>query len=252
MTNMVFDIESAKLAEEDMPFLPSCFEQTELPPMPEFTSKFSADLEKREADINEKIRKWKQEEEQKIIQQRIDFMDKAAICPDFGRIVAIGVGFSDGNGGASFEMNFSPDVGEKEMIEIFLEQQAKVIKSGFRIAGFNCLGFDYPFIYWRAVLLGVSHQLLEDAGIKFHPKWGLQLPGNCFDLMSIAKVRPFRGERGELKYDTLDQVAKALGLPAKKGSGKDFHSYPREKQEEYLLGDLDTTMGVARKMLPFF
>lgn len=249
--NLVFDIETAALDQDSMPFLPECFSNQELPPMPEFTSRYTADVEKREADINEKIRVWKNTEYQKIIAKRTEFMDSAALSPDFGRIVAIGT-VQSGPPEDIYKMEFAPDVSEKEMIENFLEKQQRTIKDGFRVAGFNSLGFDYPFLYWRSIILGVSHKLLSEAGIKFHPKWGLQLPGNCFDLMTIAQSRPMRGQRGEIKYDSMNQVCKALGLPEKLGDGKDFAGMTQEDKERYLQRDLECTHAMAKKMLPFW
>lgn len=249
--NTVFDIETASLAEQDMPFLPDYFnEQVGQPP--EFTSRFTADIEARERDIAEKTRAWKREQEQKIIRRRVEFFDSAALSPDFGRIIGVGVGHSAPESDSKYSIVLAEDHSEKKMIKWLLKTLATALEKNDRIATFNGIGFDYPFLYWRAVVNSVDHPLIEAAGIKFSGKWGLQLPGNVFDLMKIAQCRPMRGERGSIRYDSMDQVCKALGLGQKLGNGKDFAGLSKADKEAYLLRDTELTVALAKRLLPFF
>lgn len=249
--NTVIDIETASIQLDEMPFLPAFFHEGIGNP-PEFKSRFTADVEKREEDIAQKIRAWKEEEQAKLEDRRKSFLENCALSPDFSRVIAGGWGDSCPEGGGESTIMLSPDYNEGQLVEHLLEKMGKTLMDGFRIAGFNLLGFDLPFIYWRAVCLDVDKDLLTRAGFQFHPRFGLGFDPNIFDLMPIAKQRPFRGERSELKYDSLSQVAKALGFPEKEHTGDQFAGMSREQQEEYLMNDLELTRAVSKKLLPFF
>lgn len=251
--NLAFDIETVSLAEQDLPFFPSYWDEKVGTP-PEFTSRFTADVEKREADIQAKIRKWKQEEEQRLIQRRIDFMDNCALSPDFGRIAAIGVAESGFGKETEIFKRFDgqDDEDEASIIRWLLTCLEEIHEEGGMVATFNGFGFDYPFLYWRAIINGISPNRIKAAGIRFSGKWGLQLGDNVFDLMKIVQCRPFAGQRADLKYDSLGQVCKALGIGEKLGDGKDFSLLSQEDKESYLQRDMELTVGLAKRLLPMF
>lgn len=100
--------------------------------------------------------------------------------------------------------------------------------------------FDFPFLYRRAWLLGIPQAPLYRRGRYWDES-------RMVDLCDCWKM----GDREE-KTGGLDNVAAALGYDrAKLHDGASFHRFYQEDPSEglaYLLGDLDMSEFVARKL----
>lgn len=167
--------------------------------------------------------------EQKRLEHRQRFIDRAALSPLTGSVCAIG---------ALNSVNTNPLVflGQEQSIlgrffEYFDKMQPWTAWVGFNIAEFDC-----PFLTRRAWKLGITpptffrHRYLED---------------NVIDLMQVWRC----GMRND--DVSLDRLARFLGVGEKKVSGADFHKLlvtDPEAARAYLCHDLALTRDIAVKM----
>lgn len=148
------------------------------------------------------------------------WLDKCALSPLTGRIVALGM---ECNG--EFIINSEPD-------ETFILKQFWGITKGAsengELVGFNIFHFDLPFMIRRSLKLGVQ---VPFGILPLCRYW----EHGFVDLMSYWKA----GDKRELI--SLDKFAKFLGVGQKNGEGKHFSALLKEdraKAIEYLQNDL--------------
>ena len=169
--------------------------------------------------------------------------DRAPLSPMTGRVLAIGIGFANGNN-HYLALNEANDVNESGLLEEFWRDfYYPSIKASFNLIGHNIHDFDVPFLIRRSWLLGIDipenilrGRYLNDAFIDTMARW------NCGSRSS-----------GYVKLDTLGQ---ALGVGGKlEGvNGADFHrlyfgsANDRIKAMDYLEADVNVTRNVARRM----
>ena len=226
MKTIVFDIETgpltaAELADRIPPFDPSDVKVGNIKDPDKIAAKIS------EAKAN----------------YLADFLDRAALDPMTGRVVAIGVKVFDSRG------EFGPDfikggstiiIGHDNEAETLMEFWSLLIGDCGRLApiiGFNICQFDLPFLFRRSW----KHRVMVPLGIRRGRYWGDQV----VDLRDIWQLGD-RQARG-----SLDTIARHLGVGAKNGDGKDFASLwasDRAKAEAYLRNDLDMTARVAEAL----
>lgn len=151
--------------------------------------------------------------------------DKAALNAEYGQVLAVGLLASDGT---SVILHGE----EKGILRQFWERALADFHQGrIKWVGFNCLGFDLPFLFRRSLLLGVEvpHCLRPD------PRYW---PPFFKDLMDLWKA-------GEWKaMISLDRFCKAAGLPGKNGDGGRFQTLYENDQDAaiaYLENDLKIT-----------
>lgn len=205
----IFDIETGPLPEEYLCGV-----------MPEFeANKTLKDPEKIAADIEKK---------------RAAFIEKAALAPETGMVLAVGVIDSE----KGFVLHAHQD--ERDTLTAFWDDIGYIgASSGW--AGWNIHGFDLPFLIRRSWILCVPI-----------PAWlrnGRYWDASLIDLMLLYSL-------GERDYISLDVAAGALGVGRKTGSGADFsklwNGVPEQRIRaiEYLQNDLALTQKVARRIHP--
>lgn len=166
--------------------------------------------------------------ESAIAEKKAEFIERAALSPLTGEILAIG--YLDNK---APKIDYSDELGhEAELIERFFS----LAMSKQTMIGFNSHSFDIPFIVRRAWRYGlrVPRQLLQR-----------YLPDEFIDLMKVWMLG---------NYDqkiSLNSLAKYFMVGEKTGDAKDFAKYYREdraKATEYLTQDLKMTFECAKRM----
>ncbi len=162
-----------------------------------------------------------------IEEKRKDFIDRAALSPLTGQILAIG--YRDDNGS---RIDWQDDAGEAAMIQKFFE----LFQKQHTLLGFNCHSFDVPFMIRRAWVHGITvpRALLSR-----------YMPDSIVDLMKIWMCG---------NYDqkiSLNNLSKFFGLGEKEGSGADFAKFyaeDRAKATAYLNHDVLLTQLIGQRM----
>lgn len=164
-------------------------------------------------------------------------LDKAALSPLTGRILAIGIqdasGFGILDGGTKEK--------EETILNSFWSHYEHCHAHSILMPGHNSHGFDLPFIIRRSWFHDIA---IPDDVIQPN---GRYLNNLFVDLMKLWCI----GQVGGNGFVSLDLLAKAFGVGAKNGDGKDFANLwanDREKAIEYLRNDLDMTYQVAVRM----
>jgi len=155
---------------------------------------------------------------------------RAALSPITGVVLAIGY-CKEGEKISAFVDS------EKEIIASFLD----ILPDAEELIGFNCNGFDLPFLFRRAYKHGLSHAI---------PAWAFEKPWNrpVVDLLDIWAM-------GTKEFISLDMLSRFLGAGQKNGDGKDFAALLQNNPKlamEYLHNDIKLTCDCARKLgVPF-
>lgn len=145
---------------------------------------------------------------EKTEQARADALAKAALDPDYGKILSIG--FSTGEGvtilvnGMVLSAEFNTETGqfdetrmtETAMLEIFWHELANC--NGYCV-GYNILAFDIPYLMRRSMALGVK--------LPFIPNLAKFKTDPITDLMAILF------NWGADRYKGLKTIAKLYKLP---------------------------------------
>ena len=170
--------------------------------------------------------------------------DEAALDPLTGMVVAIGIleldmplnstDFAEG----LIEDRFTILTGDEKDI---LKQCFGILDTGEArlplVVSFNGHGFDWPFLFKRAYIIGI-----RPPGWLRNGRWWSQ---NSIDLREMWNF----GDR--YAPGDLDRICRACGLPGKNGSGKDFAKLLKEDREKaiaYLNQDLASTAALYRRM----
>lgn len=175
-----------------------------------------------------------------IAAKRAEWIERAALSPVTGRIVAIGY--------LKYELTTiyaqKESMPEMGIIENFFERVTFCAQGAYgKMAGFNIHGFDLPFIVRRALALGIPVPvgLIPNGATRFY--W----PSMFLDLRAIWGM-------GELNpAGSLDVVARYLGLPGKNGKGAEFARLYRGTADErgqaleYLANDLKVTASIGAR-----
>jgi len=175
----------------------------------------------------------------KVEEARQAFIERAALSPVTGRVLAIGYMREAGK----CRIDGSP---EPEMLGRFWVIVGKMMESRVPIVGHCIHTFDLPFLIRRSWFLGVK---VPD-GLMVNGKYWHHL---FVDLHQKWKLGIYGSEVMDAKLDTL---ARFFGVGGKPDgvTGADFARLwaggkeDREKAEEYLRNDLAMTWGVANRM----
>jgi hypothetical protein len=212
MKTIFFDIETGPLPESELAALLPPFDPAEVK-----TGNIK-DPEKIAAKIAEAEANHKR-----------DFMDRAALDPLTGRVLAIGL-INAATGGFSV-------IGHDDEAKILAEFWDVCRGDKGRInqmVGFNTYQFDLPFLIRRSW----KHRVPVPFGIRRGRYWD----DHMIDLRDGWQLGD-RQARG-----SLDAIAKHLGVGEKNGDGKEFAALwlkDRAKAIEYLRNDLELTAKVA-------
>lgn len=162
-----------------------------------------------------------------------DWLDKAALRPETGTILAIGIV----EGIKATILHVKESKSEANMLKTFWMMLGESQETNALWAGWNILQFDLPFLVLRSRILGVQ----VPNGLRAGRYWSNSMFVDLMEEWLCGR------NRNEVKC-SLGYVAKALGVGEKSGDGSDFavayHRNP-EKALDYLRNDLKLTSGVA-------
>jgi uncharacterized protein YprB with RNaseH-like and TPR domain len=212
MNTIVFDIETGPLPESELAAAMPPFDSAEVK---------TGNL-KDPVKIAEKIAEAE-------ANHRRDFIERAALDPLTGRVVAIGM----------------LDLETDKFFIIGHDDEARTLRDFWELTrgemgrlnpmiGFNIFGFDLPFLFRRSW----KHRVAVPFGLRRGRYWGDQL----LDLRDAWQLGD-RQARG-----SLDSIARHLGVGAKNGDGKAFAELwrsDRKQAEAYLRNDIELTALVA-------
>lgn len=163
-------------------------------------------------------------------------IDKAALSPMTGEIIAIGYGDATGR-------RVIHAASEREILREFwaIFRMATMPTNGGKLAGWYVFGFDLPFIVQRSWF----HEIAIPAGVVQNNRyWNAAF----IDLMDVFNL-------GRRDHSGLDDVARFFGVGEKNGDGGEFaklwrsgEATERMKAVEYLTNDINLTLAVARRI----
>lgn len=215
MQTILFDIETGPLPENELAALMPPFDPAEVK-----TGNIK-DPEKIAAKIAEAEANHKR-----------DFIEKAALDPLTGRVLAIGLL----NHNTRQFVIIGHDDEARTLADFWNVCRTEIVK-GTRFAGFNIFQFDLPFLLRRSW----KHRVPVPLGLRRGRYWSDELS----DLREIWQLGD-RQARG-----SLDSIAKHLGVGEKDGDGKDFARLwieDRAKAVAYLRNDLELTSKIAEAL----
>lgn len=178
-----------------------------------------------------------------IEEKRADWLERAALSPITGRVLAIGYFQDDA---LWTECVGQGKLDERTLIARFFDNVLDCsMGARKKLAGFNIHDFDLPFIVRRALALELpipSGMLpAPGAGRFYWPSWFIDIR----DVWGMGEHQP---------AGSLDVIGRFLGLGGKSGKGADFarlyHGTPEERARAiaYLERDLQLTQQVGRKL----
>jgi len=155
-----------------------------------------------------------------------DFIDRAALDPLTGRVLAIGT------------LNLG------KYVPIYDDDEAKMLRDfwmaweeSIQMIGFNIFQFDLPFLIRRSW----KHKVTIPAEIRRGRYWA----DRFVDLRDVWQM----GNRQD--HGSLDSISKHMGIGAKTGDGGDFAALfgtDRNAALAYLKNDLELTWKMAERM----
>lgn len=173
--------------------------------------------------------------QEKIEIERVEFLEKAALSPITGKVLAIGYRRAD-----KYLIDDRP---EALQLKQFWQNAAKALGDRTTMVGHNIYGFDLPFLVRRSWVLGIP----VPAGMIDKDRY-------WHSIFVDTMVRWTCGKYGEwCKLDTLGRLF-CVGQKPDGIDGADFHRLwhgnqaERKKAKEYLRNDLDLTWAVALRM----
>lgn len=208
---------------------------------------------KDQAKIDAKIAEKRKEHERAVAEATIavakareeawlTFVERAPLSAVTGQVLAIGYGCFDGREPRiDVSAQSPPATSEAAVINEFWMEFLNCASSGVKMVGFNCFGFDLPFLIRRSWLLDVPVpvEVLHE---------GRYWNKTFVDLMQVWGCGQY-GERIK-----LDRVAAFFGTARKNGDGSQFHKLftgtdaDRVAAMDYLRQDILVTAEVGRRM----
>jgi DNA polymerase elongation subunit (family B) len=178
--------------------------------------------------------------EAKLAEAEDEFLDKAALSPITGKVLA--VGFTDG---AVHEILTYES--EKEIITETLERIGSQLMQQRPVVGWNIIKFDFPFLFKRAMMLGVPWP---------QHIWDLKKGYAHSQIIDLMRYWNMGDWKEMTKMDTVNRFLCGFGKPSGV-TGADFarlfNGTPeeREKAINYALNDVKILDSLTRKMLNF-
>ena len=173
---------------------------------------------------------------------RAQLENKAPLNAIHGRVLAVGMYYTQWKNPMSICHIDMFSGGEKEMLETVLTIFESVMKNYGHIIGHNIMNFDLPFLCRRAFKYGIPIPAILTTQMT---TWS---PTGIIDTMRVWGC----GDRREMVK--LDDLAKFFGTTTKNGDGAMFHRLyhgtPKERNEalEYLKNDVTMTVEIAEKL----
>ena len=167
------------------------------------------------------------------------FVDRAALSPITGQVLAVGLRSEKGVVVIGDEGESEPDI-----LDAWWCVYANNTKQNRRFVGFNCSGFDIPFLIRRSWFHGISvpQSVFETNG--------RYLSKNFLDLMVLWACM-------SREFVPLDTVSRFFGIGGKPDGVDGSHfaklwlsgkPEDRKAATEYLANDLDMTWKLAERL----
>ena len=171
----------------------------------------------------------------------LKLVDRAALSPLTGQVLAIGVWWSSGSPEPALYLQGEDGFeSETNLLTEWWDLVRDAIRTDSRLIGFNSDAFDLPFLVRRSWKLGV----VVPPEVLVAGRWH-----RCFvDLMKLWACGVY-GERV-----SMDRLAAYFGCTRKNGEAAEFarlfHGTDEERKQavEYLRNDLRMTLDVADRM----
>jgi len=169
------------------------------------------------------------------------FVKRAALLPEFGKIVCISVGFILPNGETKLDSFYGS---EKDILTSTSDLLNRVDKLGFIICGHNVKNFDLPYIGKRMLINGIKvPKILPNYTIK---PW----ESRVLDTKEVWGFNSFAG------LSSLNLVCTSLGLETSKDgevNGSNIHKYYYDnndivKIKNYCEEDVKCTINLIKKL----
>lgn len=168
-----------------------------------------------------------------IEEKKAEQIDKAALDPDFGSIIAIGYKIVRGVGDSDETVVLVAETPEqeKEIIEKFWEVYSKCIG---RSGGYNIIGFDLPYLMRRSMDLNILVPIV--------PNLNRYQKDDTLDLMQILY--------GGSGFKSLKFVAQRYNLdnPLPDLDGSKVADMDIETLKAYCANDVNLTVGLFELM----
>jgi len=190
------------------------------------------------SDVNLGVLKDPVKIEAKIAKAEDEFLDKAAISPFTGKVLAVGL-----TDGAVHEVLTYES--EKEIITETLERIGSQLMQQRPVVGWNIIKFDFPFLFKRAMMLGVPWP---------QHIWDLKKGYAHSQIIDLMRYWNMGDWKEMTKMDTVNRFLCGFGKPSGV-TGADFarlfNGTPeeREKAIDYALNDVKILDSLTRKML---
>ncbi len=215
MKTIFFDIETGPLPERELAEIVPPFDPTEVK-VGNLKDPEKIAAKRAEAEAN----------------HRREFVERAALDPLTGRVLAIGLLSERG------EFRVLGEEDETTTLRLFWMACRGEMGRVNRMVGFNTHTFDLPFLIRRSY----KHRIEIPSGIRRGRYWAEQM----VDLREEWQLGD-RQARG-----SLDTIARYLGLGQKNGHGEDFvrlWKEDRKRAVEYLRNDVELTARIADVLL---
>lgn len=169
------------------------------------------------------------------------YLNRAALVPEFGRIVCVSMGFITPSGELKKLSFYGPD--EEDILKKVNESFNKVIKLDYHICGHNIKNFDIPYIIKRMIINNIlPSKLLPSYDTK---PWEIK----AVDTMEIWK-------QNGTGLCSLELICSSLDIPSSKDgevTGNVVHENFYEKNNyteimEYCERDVDNVVEIIKKL----
>ena len=181
----------------------------------------------------ESIAEWLAENRESVAQSE---WLKTSFDGGAGQCVCIGYAINDEPARCAVVSDLSPD-SEREMLAEFFD--ATRLADRCKFIGHNVIGFDFPFIWKRAYVLGI-----RPPG---------RFPRNARPWDDVVQDTMLMWDPSQRSGGSLDRICRLLGIPGKGDiSGADVWPMVRDGRlsdvAEYCIGDVERTRAIYRRM----
>lgn len=182
---------------------------------------------------------WKDEEKiaAKIEEQKVKFIEKAALRPDSAIVMAAGI--FDDEEDEYYGLIVGDDLTEKQLLERFWEIMAYECAFTVNCIGWNILNFDVPFLIKRSWLLKVK---MPRSVLEMY-KGRVYFNSRFIDQMRVWNF----GDH--TKYAKLNAALQFFGLNEKVDLGEElfYQTFERDpvKAIQYLRRDVEAMVDLA-------
>jgi DNA polymerase elongation subunit (family B) len=171
-----------------------------------------------------------------IAEKREAWLSRCALSATTGRIISASIARNND----APEFICAPD--ERTMIDVLIHDLSETIALGGTAFGWNSSGFDLPFLAQRAAAHGIPAFKMFTTSYRGRYSWNEAF----VDVMQVW-CGPYNRPDGM----SLKNVALALGVGVKSGSGADFADLLKNdpvKAREYALNDVALLRNITAKM----